>query len=121
MKRSAWNYWPVPAVLLGAIPSFGASSTPWTADRLSSEGLTTFIQSKFFRDVTTAIATAHIHRGHGVAYADLYDEGAKTFISRWGGAYTGDRARNQAGRRQGQPPRHWGPHQDHRATIRQSL
>lgn len=54
MQRFVGNYCPVPGVFLGAIPSFVASSTPWTADGLSSEGLTTVVQSKFFRDLTTA-------------------------------------------------------------------
>ena len=49
---------------------------------------------KFFQDVTTATGTGHIQKGHGVAFADLNDDGAQDIYISLGGAYTGDGARN---------------------------
>lgn len=49
---------------------------------------------KFFQDVTTATGTGHIQKGHGVAFADLDDDGDQDVYSALGGAYSGDFARN---------------------------
>lgn len=49
---------------------------------------------RFFQDVTTATGTGHIQKGHGVAFADLNDDGAQDIYTSLGGAYTGDGARN---------------------------
>ncbi|MDB6129841.1 MAG: repeat protein [Verrucomicrobiales bacterium] len=49
---------------------------------------------KFFQDVTTATGTGHIQKGHGVAFADLNDDGAQDIYVVMGGAFTGDTARN---------------------------
>jgi hypothetical protein len=51
-------------------------------------------EGKFFQDVTTATGTGHIQKGHGVAFADLNDDGAQDIYIALGGAYTGDGARN---------------------------
>jgi len=49
---------------------------------------------KFFQDVTTATGTGHIQKGHGVAFADLDDDGDQDIYVVMGGAYSGDYARN---------------------------
>jgi hypothetical protein len=49
---------------------------------------------KFFQDVTTATGTGHLQKGHGVAFADLNDDGAQDVYIVMGGAYTGDTSRN---------------------------
>lgn len=51
-------------------------------------------EGKFFQDVTTATGTGHIQKGHGVAFADLNDDGYQDVYSTLGGAYAGDFARN---------------------------
>lgn len=51
-------------------------------------------EGKFFQDVTTATGTGHIQKGHGVAFADLNDDGAQDIYIALGGAFTGDGARN---------------------------
>ena len=51
-------------------------------------------EGKFFQDVTTATGTGHIQKGHGVAFADLDDDGDQDIYSALGGAYSGDFARN---------------------------
>lgn len=45
---------------------------------------------KRFVDVTTASATGHLQKGHGVVIADLDDDGDADIFSRMGGAYPGD-------------------------------
>jgi len=49
---------------------------------------------KFFQDVTTATGTGHIQKGHGIAFADLNDDGCQDVYIALGGAYSGDFARN---------------------------
>ncbi len=51
-------------------------------------------EGKFFQDVTTATGTGHIQKGHGIAFADLNDDGCQDVYSTLGGAYAGDFARN---------------------------
>ena len=51
-------------------------------------------EGKFFQDVTTATGTGHLQKGHGIAFADLNDDGAQDIYISLGGAYTGDGARN---------------------------
>ena len=48
----------------------------------------------FFQDVTSATGTGHIQKGHGVAFADLDDDGCQDVYVSMGGAYTGDFAQN---------------------------
>lgn len=49
---------------------------------------------KHFQDVTTATATGHLQKGHGVAFADFDDDGSQDVYCSLGGAFTGDFARN---------------------------
>ena len=51
-------------------------------------------EGKFFQDVTTATGTGHLQKGHGVAFADLDDDGAQDVYIALGGAFPGDGARN---------------------------
>ena len=51
-------------------------------------------EGKFFQDVTTATGTGHIQKGHGIAFADLDDDGDQDVYISLGGAYSGDVARN---------------------------
>ncbi len=51
-------------------------------------------EGKFFQDVTTVTGTGHIQKGHGVAFADLNDDGAQDIYISLGGAYPGDGASN---------------------------
>jgi hypothetical protein len=48
---------------------------------------------KFFQDVTTATGTGHLQKGHGVAIADIDNDGAPDIHVVMGGAYPGDTAR----------------------------
>lgn len=47
-----------------------------------------------FQDVTTATGTGHLQKGHGVAFADLDNDGDQDLYVCMGGAFTGDTARN---------------------------
>ncbi len=47
-----------------------------------------------FREVTTATATGHLQKGHGVSFADLDNDGDQDVYVSLGGAYSGDIARN---------------------------
>lgn len=49
---------------------------------------------KFFQDVTTATGTGHLQKGHGVAFADIDNDGDQDVYIVMGGAYTGDNAKN---------------------------
>ena len=49
---------------------------------------------KFFQDVTTATGTGHLQKGHGVAFADLDNDGNQDIYSVMGGAFSGDNYRN---------------------------
>ena len=51
-------------------------------------------EGRFFQDVTTATGTGHIQKGHGIAFADLDDDGDQDVYISLGGAYSGDFARN---------------------------
>jgi hypothetical protein len=61
---------------------------------------------KYFQDVTTTTGTGHIQKGHGVAFADLNDDGAQDIYISLGGAYPGDGARNALFLNPGNP-NHW--------------
>ncbi len=43
-----------------------------------------------FQDVTTAAGMGHVQKGHGVAFADLDDDGDQDVYAVMGGAYSGD-------------------------------
>lgn len=49
---------------------------------------------KVFQDVSAATRTGHLQKGHGVAFADLDDDGAQELFLMLGGAFTGDPARD---------------------------
>ncbi len=51
-------------------------------------------EGKVFQDVTTATGTGHIQKGHGVAFADLDNDGDQDIYAVMGGAFSGDTARN---------------------------
>jgi hypothetical protein len=45
---------------------------------------------KFFQDVTTAGGFGHLQKGHGIAFADLDNDGDQDVFVNMGGAYSGD-------------------------------
>lgn len=45
---------------------------------------------KVFKDITTATGTGHIQKGHGVAFADMNNDGAQDLIINQGGFYESD-------------------------------
>jgi hypothetical protein len=47
-------------------------------------------EGRFFQDVTTAGNFGHLQKGHGVAFADLDDDGDQDVFIVMGGAFTGD-------------------------------
>src|SRR5205814_2316351 len=47
-------------------------------------------EGKFFQDVTTAGGFGHLQKGHGIAFADLDNDGDQDIFANMGGAYTGD-------------------------------
>ncbi|HMJ91564.1 MAG TPA: CRTAC1 family protein, partial [Candidatus Acidoferrum sp.] len=49
---------------------------------------------KAFQEVTTAGGFGHLQKGHGIAFADLDNNGSQDIYAVMGGAYTGDNYRN---------------------------
>ncbi len=47
-------------------------------------------EGKFFQDVTTAGGFGHLQKGHGIAFADIDNDGDQDIFANMGGAYTGD-------------------------------
>jgi len=47
-------------------------------------------EGRGFADVTTAARLGHLQKGHGVAFADLDDDGDQDLLAKMGGAYPGD-------------------------------
>ena len=47
-------------------------------------------EGKFFQDVTTAGGFGHLQKGHGIAFADLDNDGDQDIFANMGGAYAGD-------------------------------
>jgi len=47
-------------------------------------------EGKFFQDVTTAGGFGHLQKGHGIAFADIDNDGDQDIIANMGGAYSGD-------------------------------
>ena len=51
-------------------------------------------EGKSFVDVTTSTGTGHLQKGHGVAFADLDNDGDQDIIANQGGAFQGDKYPN---------------------------
>ena len=64
-------------------------------------------EGKFFQDVTTATGTGHLQKGHGVAIADLDDDGDQDVYIVLGGYALGDSARNALFENPGSNQNHW--------------
>ena len=64
-------------------------------------------EGKFFQDVTTATGTGHLQKGHGVAIADLDDDGDQDVYIALGGYALGDSARNALFENPGGNQNHW--------------
>jgi tetratricopeptide (TPR) repeat protein len=47
-------------------------------------------EGKYFADITASSGTGELHKGHGIAFADLYNRGEVDIISEIGGATLGD-------------------------------
>jgi ASPIC and UnbV/FG-GAP-like repeat len=47
-------------------------------------------EGKFFTDVTASTGTGELHKGHGVAFADLGNNGSEDLLEEVGGAVPGD-------------------------------
>jgi hypothetical protein len=47
-------------------------------------------EGKYFSDVTTASGTGELHKGHGVAFADIDRDGDEDILTLTGGAVPGD-------------------------------
>lgn len=51
-------------------------------------------EGKHFVDVTTSTGTGHLQKGHGVAFADLDNDGDEDIFANQGGAFPGDKYPN---------------------------
>ena len=51
-------------------------------------------EGKFFQDVTTSAGVGHLQKGHGIAFADLDEDGDQDIYEVMGGILTGDNYRN---------------------------
>ena len=60
-----------------------------------------------FDDVTEATGTGHLQKGHGVAFADLDDDGDQDIVLNAGGAVPGDRYDDALFENPGTPGQHW--------------
>ncbi|PYJ57074.1 MAG: hypothetical protein DME24_20245 [Verrucomicrobia bacterium] len=47
-------------------------------------------EGKFFQDVTAAGGFGHLQKGHGIAFADIDNDGDQDIFANMGGAYSGD-------------------------------
>jgi len=52
------------------------------------------VEGRLFQDVTTAAGVGHLQKGHGVAFADIDNDGDQDIYEVMGGAVTGDHFRN---------------------------
>jgi hypothetical protein len=60
-----------------------------------------------FDDVTEATGTGHLQKGHGIAFADLDDDGDQDLVLNAGGAVPGDRYDDAVFENPGTPGNHW--------------
>jgi len=60
-----------------------------------------------FDDVTEATGTGHLQKGHGVAFADLDEDGDQDIVLNAGGAVPGDRYDDAVFENPGTPGQHW--------------
>lgn len=60
-----------------------------------------------FADVTTASRTGHLQKGHGVAFADMDNDGDQDIYIDMGGAFPGDAYQNSFFLNPGQNDNHW--------------
>jgi hypothetical protein len=60
-----------------------------------------------FDDVTEATGTGHLQKGHGVAFADLDQDGDQDIVLNAGGAVPGDRYDDALFENPGTPGAHW--------------
>ncbi len=71
-------------------PSYGML----VPNRMFLNRVATDQQGRAFVDVTTATGTGHLQKGHGVAFADLDNDGDEDVFSNMGGAFPGDKYPN---------------------------
>jgi len=62
---------------------------------------------KRFDDVTEATGTGHLQKGHGIAFADLDQDGDQDIVLNAGGAVPGDRYDDALFENPGMPGTHW--------------
>jgi len=60
-----------------------------------------------FDDITTAGGFGHLQKGHGIAFADIDNDGQQEVFAQLGGAYPGDLAPNALFSRQKPTENHW--------------
>jgi hypothetical protein len=60
-----------------------------------------------FDDVTEATGTGHLQKGHGIAFADLDQDGDQDIVLNAGGAVPGDRYDDALFENPGTPDQHW--------------
>lgn len=60
-----------------------------------------------FEDITYATNTGHIQKGHGVAFADIDNDGDQDIYEVMGGAFEGDRFRNVLFENNSNTGNHW--------------
>jgi len=65
------------------------------------------MNGKSFLDVTTSARVGNIQKGHGVAFADLDNDGNEDIYIKMGGAYVGDAYENSLYLNPGQNNNHW--------------
>jgi hypothetical protein len=65
------------------------------------------LDGKKFADVTTSAKVGHLQKGHGVAFADMDNDGDQDIYIDMGGAYPGDAYQNSFFMNPGQGSNHW--------------
>jgi hypothetical protein len=90
-------------VILGMGLNFGDLDNDGWLDFYAGTGnpdLTTLIpnrmfrnaEGRFFQEVTTSGNFGHLQKGHGIAFADVNNDGRQDVFAQMGGAYSGDTA-----------------------------